>query len=105
MSNKTKLKYVVSADEEISEISDKKLANVINSEISSTSSSSDSADEATATRKLSKDSGFQSSPSSGNEDDGVWSCTVTIPRGAEPGPWELIMRGQYTGETLEVVSR
>ena len=45
------------------------------------------------------------SPSSGDIYEGVWSCTVTIPQGEEPGRWELIMRGQNTGAALEVVSR
>jgi hypothetical protein len=48
---------------------------------------------------------FVSSPSSGDIYDGVWSCTVTIPQGEEPGRWELIMRAQNTGAALEVVSR
>ena len=48
---------------------------------------------------------FTDSPSSGDIYDGVWSCTVTIPQGEEPGRWELIMRGQNTGASLEVVSR
>ena len=45
------------------------------------------------------------SPNSGDIYEGVWSCTVTIPQGEEPGRWELIMRGQNTGAALEVVSR
>jgi hypothetical protein len=48
---------------------------------------------------------FINSPSSGDIYEGVWSCTVTIPQGEEPGRWELIMRGQNTGAALEVVSR
>jgi hypothetical protein len=48
---------------------------------------------------------FTYSPSSGDIYDGVWSCTVTIPQGEEPGRWELIMRGRDTGARLEVVSR
>jgi hypothetical protein len=45
------------------------------------------------------------SPSSGDIYDGVWSCTVTIPQGEEPGLWDLVMRGRDTGARLEVVSR
>ena len=48
---------------------------------------------------------FTDSPSSGDIYEGVWSCTVIIPQGEEAGDWELIMRGEYTGVTLEVVSR
>ncbi|KPK12411.1 MAG: hypothetical protein AMJ62_15825 [Myxococcales bacterium SG8_38] len=45
------------------------------------------------------------SPSSGDIYEGVWSCTVTIPQGEEPGLWDLVMRGRDTGARLEVVSR
>jgi len=48
---------------------------------------------------------FTDSPSSGDIYDGVWSCTVTIPQGEEPGLWDLVMRGRDTGARLEVVSR
>jgi hypothetical protein len=51
-------------------------------------------------------------PTTGTTADGTWQCTVTIPRGAQPGPWSIAIRAidaafntyySTAGVTLSVV--